>query len=187
MPKVPSLQSACLAKAESDIRQLNLIIRFQIIRNDLKSNKQLIGRKLLLGNTLHNLGHFHLLPLLDLLLVGKEGEQDGDTVADHADVEIVFFFKVGNELGESNVTNIHIDAVPGCPVPFLALDDGLSFSWGGGLRQCHERDGKVHKSIFVGVKFQFLTGGSNDLVELKTDETGYEGSRCGNGRDDTVW
>lgn len=108
-------------------------------------------------------------------------------MADHANVKIVFLFEVFNKLGKSNVANIHINAVPGCPIPLLALEDGLGFGRGGRLGECHERDSKIDKSVFVGVEFQFLARGSNDLVEFKTDETGYEGGGCGNCRDDTDW
>ncbi|KAL7472371.1 hypothetical protein ACHAXS_012698, partial [Conticribra weissflogii] len=99
------------------MQYLNLFTGFVVIIYEL------VGGELFFGDTRHNLGHFHLLSLFQLLRVGKEGEENRDSMTDHGYIEVVFCLKILKELSKGDVAHIHIQTIPGGPIPLLSLQD----------------------------------------------------------------
>mmetsp|Transcript_26920 Transcript_26920/g.61971 ORF Transcript_26920/g.61971 Transcript_26920/m.61971 type:complete len:243 (-) Transcript_26920:948-1676(-) len=140
--------------------------------------------ELLFGDILDDFGHRHGHPLRHLLLIGKEGIQQRNSIGEHVDLEVIFLFKIFHEFLKRDVTDVHMNGVPSGPLPLLALQHGLGLGRTLRFRACHEGDGQVEEAVFVGFDGKLFVGRANDLVHLQADEAGDEGGGGGNGRDD---
>mmetsp|Transcript_16457 Transcript_16457/g.49923 ORF Transcript_16457/g.49923 Transcript_16457/m.49923 type:complete len:793 (-) Transcript_16457:952-3330(-) len=151
-----------------------------VVAANLKRERVLRRLELRLRDLLHQLTHRHRHPLLELLLVGEEGVEDGDAARDHRHLELVPLLEVGEELLEGELSAlVHLVPVPQRPLGALCAD--LALGRGDGLREGHEGEGEVDEAVLEGLD---RLGRLHELEQLEADEPGDERGGGGDGGDD---